>query len=404
MKIAIVGGGAAGMMAASTLALGEKKHEISLIDKNLKLGMKVLISGGGRCNVTTGISDVKEILKKYPRGENFLKYAMYKFPPEKVCEFFIEHGAKLKTEKDNRVFPESDNGAEIIRVFEIIFAKHRVNLILNNGIKKIEKDSEKFILHFDNREDMIVDKVILTTGGQTYRSTGSTGDGYSFAEALGHRVTKLAPSLGAFILKEDFVKKLAGISFQTARLKIIGEKNQEFTGPFIFTHKGISGPAVFALSALTAYEKCPMKLSIDFLPEVSYEDLRKKLDKEILNSPKKLFINTLTMFVTRAVAKSFFELLKIDESKKSGEIAKKDINHIIEFLKNLQLNIIDRQTGEEFVTAGGVDLKEVDPKTMQSKICPGLYFAGEILDIDGFTGGFNLQAAWCTGKLAGESA
>lgn len=407
MRIAIIGGGAAGLMCAATIVEKNKNPEVCLIEKNSILGHKVMISGGGRCNVTTGIKDLKQVLAKYPRGKNFLRHAMYNFPPDRVMRWFDEHEVKLKTEEDFRVFPKSNDGKDIVKVFEHIFQNDDVKLLLKTKVKNVQKSGDKFLISLENGENLEVEKVVITTGGQAYRQTGSTGDGYFFAENLGHKITKLAPSLNAFVLAEKWVLKLAGVSFEKAKLRIVGKEKFDFTGAFVFTHHGISGPAVFAISSLAAYElgnlKEPVNLFVDFFPEKNYENLTKELNNHMAKNPKKFFVNTLDFLGPLRVMQMLCADLKIDGKKVNAEVSNGEINKAIEWLKNLKLTVKGYAPGEEFVTAGGVDLKEVDSKTMQSKICPGLYFAGEILDIDGFTGGFNLQAAWATGRLAGES-
>lgn len=406
MKVAIIGGGAAGLMAAARI-VENSDAKVFVIEKNAILGHKVIISGGGRCNVTTGIEDVKKVLEKYPRGKNFLKFAMYNFSPQKVMRWFEEHDVPLKIEKDLRVFPESDNGKDIVKAFENIFKESGVEVLLRNKVDRIERFKNKFLLYTNTDKKIEVDNLILTTGGQAYRHTGSTGDGYLFAESMGHTITKLAPSLNAFVLEESWIKNLAGVSFKNARIRTGGENRQEFTGAFVFTHKGISGPAVFALSSLAAFElgdfTNPVPIFIDFFPDLNYEELTAKLRKYLEKNPKKHFINTLGFLGPLSLMRMLCADMKIREDKPNMEIAKAEINKAIDWLKNLPLHVNGHAPGEEFVTAGGVDTKEVDDKTMQSKICPGLYFAGEILNVDGFTGGFNLQAAWATGALAGQA-
>lgn len=408
MKIAIIGGGAAGMMCAATIV--EKKSdkaEVFLIEKNSILGNKVIISGGGRCNVTTGIQNIEEVLTKYPRGKNLLKFAMYNFPPQKVYEWFEEHGVPLKTEADLRVFPRSNDGGDVVGVFENIFKEHEVEVLLKMKVDRVEKFKDKFTLIFADGTDLEVDKLVITTGGQAYKKTGSTGDGYSFAEDLGHTLTPLAPSLNAFILKEKWVRDLAGVSFKKSGLKIIGEKSHKFEGAFLFTHNGITGPAVFAISSMAAFELADLTkevpMSIDFLPEFNYEEMSAKVKKALQENPKKSFVNTLDFFIPKSLAEVICNEIGIKPGKINAEVSKVEINKAVEWLKNATITVIGRSAGEEFVTAGGINSKEINPKSMESKICSGLYFAGEILDIDGFTGGFNLQCAWCTGRLVGEA-
>lgn len=407
MKIAVIGGGAAGMMATATLCESGKDLEVVLIEKNPSLGAKVIISGGGRCNVTTGFNDLRLIAERYPRGGKFLQSAFYRFSPEQVRTWFESKGVPLKIEEDGRVFPVSDNGKDVVKVFTNLFEEKNVEVFLKYEIKTIEKVEAQFLLTFSNGGRSLVDKVILTTGGQAYRHTGSTGDGYTFAEQLGHTITQLAPSLNSFILAEEWIKKLAGVALKKVTLKVKRPKKLEWSGPILFTHKGITGPAVFALSSLVAFEdynpEQPLEIQLDFAPEVSQPELEEKLAKELKANPKKLLRNSLFL-LPKSLATELCENLKIPDQKINHELSKKDFNRLIDLLKNCPISAIGRAAGDEFVTAGGVDTDEVNPRTMESKICPGLYFAGEILNIDGFTGGYNLQAAWSTGHLAGEAA
>jgi len=416
MKVAIIGGGAAGLMAAATLLEADPKAEIFIIDKNDGLGKKVIISGGGRCNVTTGIQDIKVVLTKYPRGSKFLTSAMHKFSPTDVYQWFESHGVPLKIEADSRVFPLSNDGHDVVGIFEKLFKKSDVKLVLNTQVSCIKKIGKSFEVGLNNVETssegvsttktLLVDKIILTTGGQAYRQTGSTGDGYAFATSLGHTITELAPSLSALFTQETWPAKVAGLSFQSAELNV--KPPHSTIGPLLFTHKGISGPAVFALSSLVAFEKFdakhPLEITIDLFPDKKATDLTSSIEAVKLANPKKSWINVLSALVSKSLAEVVCLELKIDGEKKSHDVSKKDLARCVDWLKGVPLHIISRSAGEEFVTAGGVNLKEVDPTTMQSKICSGLYFAGEILDIDGFTGGFNLQASWATGHLAGTSA
>lgn len=406
MKIAIIGGGAAGMMCAATLQEQHPKADIFLIERNNGLGKKVIISGGGRCNVTTGIHDVKTLLTKYPRGNKFLTRAMYNFPPNAVYSWFEDHGVPLKLQADNRAFPDSDDGHDIVAVFEKLFADSNVRVLLKTTLQSVVKDGERFVLTLkEQSEPLIVDRLVLTTGGQAYRQTGSTGDGYSFAIALGHTITKLAPSLNAFFTQETWPSQLSGLSFPNATITTHGEKKQRFTGPFLFTHKGLSGPAVFALSSLVAFEtynsQQPLPISIDLFPEQSLEQVREDLEHVMALNSQKQFVNTLGFFVPHSLAEVTVAELGIDTAKRVNEVSKKDVLRVCQWLKAIPLHVIQRGAGDEFVTAGGVTLSEINPATLESNICPGLYFAGEIMDVDGFTGGFNLQASWAAGRLVG---
>jgi len=408
MTIAIVGAGAAGLMTAATILELNPSAKIILLEKNDGLGKKVIISGGGRCNVTTGIQDIKTVLAKYPRGGKFLSSAMYNFPPESVYQWFEAHGVPLKVEEDLRAFPQSNNGKDIVGVFEKLFRNAQIQVLLKTHVVGIEKHREQFALSIkDQSTPLLVDKLVLTTGGQAYRHTGSTGDGYAFAQALGHTLTDLAPSLNSFFTKETWPATLSGLSFERATITAVRSKKHSYTGPFLFTHKGVSGPAVFAVSSLVAFEKYdaahPLDVLIDIFPDQTDTDLRHDLESVIILNPKKSTLNVLSQLVSKSFAQVLCEQLALPFDKHAAELSKQDLAKIIAWVKAIPLRAIGRGAGDEFVTAGGVNLKEVDPSTMESKISPGLYFAGEILDVDGYTGGFNLQASWAMGRLAGES-
>ena len=405
MNIAIIGAGAAGMMAAATLAEESKGAcTVFLIERNSLLGNKVLISGGGRCNVTTGVTQMDILMKKYPRGATFLRTALYSFPPRHVYEWFEHHGVPLKIEEDARVFPVSNNGKDIVTVFDRIFKKYEVSVLFRRKVTCIEKQEHAFCISFQEHPDLKVDKVLIATGGQAFRHTGSTGDGYTFAEQLGHHITPLAPSLNALVLQEEFLPHLAGISFQNVRFELLGKKIYTMEGACVFTHKGISGPAVFALSSMSCYEQyskeTPLQLRIDYIPEKSFSSLEEEILLYQKTHHKRAFFSLLREYVPQALAEMICIRLAMDGKKILAEVPKKKMMQLVNALKQSSFPVIGRGEGEEFVTAGGVDIHDIHKKTMESKICPGLFFAGEIMDIDGFTGGFNLQASWATGRLA----
>jgi len=408
MKTIIIGAGAAGLMTAAALLEANPQADVTLVERNNGLGKKVIISGGGRCNVTTGIRDVRTLLTKYPRGNKFLSKAMYAFPPEAVYDWFEAHGVPLKTEKDLRVFPQSNDGKDVVGAFERLFASRQVRILLNTAVVRVARAGEGFEVFVKNQDAPLqADCLVLTTGGQAYRHTGSTGDGYAFAQALGHTITPLAPSLNAFFTRETWPAELSGLSFEKATITALRGKHPSFTGPFLFTHKGVSGPAVFALSSIVAFERYdaiqPLEITIDLFPDESVEVLRSRIEAVCSTETKKLAMNVLGSIVPKSLAVVLCREAQLASDKRAGEVHKKDAERLAAWLKAIPLNVIQRGAGDEFVTAGGVATAEVDPATMESKICPGLYLAGEILDVDGFTGGFNLQASWAAGHLAGES-
>jgi predicted Rossmann fold flavoprotein len=418
MDITIIGGGAAGMMAAVAAKTEMLKKGFSgsvrLYEKNFLLGRKVLLSGGGRCNVTTGETDVKKVLLNYPRGADFLKTAMFDFGPAKVREWFMDHGVKMKEEADKRVFPVSDDGKDVVGALRKEMEQLGVEVFLKNnvlGLKKVKGGFELEVMDGKDapaaRQIFKTDVLILTTGGKAYCATGSTGDGYAFAKTLGHSTTALAPALNSFLLKED-VALLAGISFKRAGVKLDGKQVYERQGAFMFTHGGVTGPAVFALSSMAAYEKCgknePMKLLINFFPDDSSEKAERMLMDLINKHGGKSMINLIDMLLPKSLCKYVLLRSDIPGDLHAGRLSREQRKRLLTALTAMEFTVTGRAAGEEFVTAGGVELSEVDKKTMQSKLVSGLFFAGEILDIDGFTGGFNLQAAWATGRLAGISA
>jgi predicted Rossmann fold flavoprotein len=421
LRIAIIGGGAAGMVAAVLAKQTLANAEIVLFEKNLNLGAKVAISGGGRCNVTTGIQDLTRVLSKYPRGAKFLRYAMHSFSPEMVFAWFEKQGCSLKCESDMRVFPVSDNGADVIAVFSDFFAQNKVQVCLDSQVVALEKlESGKFEVSLKSGENFSFDKVILTTGGQAYRHTGSSGDGYAFAEKLGHSLTDLGPSLNSFVLEEKWLGQLSGISFENCGLqanlrnpiKTSGKAaasslKQKSNGPVLISHKGLTGPAVFEMSALTAFEtiskESALELYLDFIPKCNQLHLENQVFDFVKNFPQKYIKQAFYEFLPRRLVDLLASQYHFDFDRASNSVAHKDIRKFLQLVKHFKVHVISRAAGDEFVTAGGIELSEIDPKTMQSKICPGLFFAGEILNIDGYTGGFNLQSAWATGFVAGSS-
>lgn len=390
------------MMTAITLIEEASNCEIHLFEKNNVLGKKVSISGGGRCNVTTGIRDKNVLLKNYFRGSDFLKPAMANFPPEKVFSWFEEKGIPLKVEADNRVFPQSDRGEDIVDLFSKLF-KDRVEVHFNANVGNITKTEFENFLVESNNGSQNFDIVVISCGGNAYRHTGSTGDGYHFAKSCGHSITKLGPSLNSFEVKESWVKKLSGISLPDVKLKSKGTTSE---GNFLFTHFGITGPCTFTLSAQTAFEqideKIPLEISFTPIKEMGYESWNEYLLEGANNHSKKKVKNYISAKLPTRLTEELIKLSNIDLEITLGALKKemrKNLCHILS--GECKLTALKRRKGDEFVTAGGVNLDEVNRKTMESKVTKNLYFAGEVLNIDGATGGFNLQSAWSTGRLAG---
>ncbi len=405
--VAVIGGGAAGMMAAVALKQACPAAAVTLFEKNNYLGAKVMISGGGRCNVTTGVFDVKKLLENYPRGAKFLMTAMFGFSPEKVMEWFEEHGVPLKMEDDLRAFPQSDRGEDVVDVLAKTMRELGIKIVLE--AKVVDVVHEKgFQVKLAAGDVYDYDAVIITTGGNAYRHTGSTGDGYAFAKKLGHTITSLAPSLHSFVADGSWLPVVSGIAFKRASFILNSfdkAKTYKRTGAFLFTHRGVTGPAIFALSALAAYEpfakEKPLSLSINFFPDETSEVLEKRLQKLMDEHGKKRIDNLLDFLLPQSLCAVVLQKAGLPSDITAARVYKEQRKALVLALQHFEIKIIGRGAGDEFVTAGGVDLAEVDSRTMASKICSGLYFAGEILNIDGFTGGFNLQASWATGYLAG---
>ncbi len=420
MTIAIIGGGAAGLMAAASALETNPDADVVLVERNPSLGKKVVISGGGRCNLTTGLDDVREVLTRYPRGGKFLTSAVHQFPPAAVRAWFEANGVPTKVEDDLRAFPVSDDGHDVVRAFERVFAEAgpRMRFLLNHSAASIAKRGDEFTITFKDGGTLEADRLILTTGGQAYRHTGSQGDGYAFAESLGHTVTPLAPSLNSFFTSETWPKEVSGLSFARAHITAHPLSSSpsdpstpshpaSWTGPFLFTHKGVSGPAVFAVSGLVAFwpygPAQPLSLSIDLFPDEDADAFETRLREAMRGQGKKAVRTVLAAFVPKSLAELVEREAGMD-GLNAGDANKEQVRKLARWMKGVPLHVVGRGAGDEFVTAGGVFLTEVDPSTMESKITPGLFFAGEILDVDGFTGGFNLQASWATGRLAGINA
>jgi predicted Rossmann fold flavoprotein len=404
-SIIIIWAGAAWLMTAATIlenSTGEN-YIIHLFDKNKTPGNKVIISGGGRCNVTTGITDKKVLLSKYTRGADFIKKAFGKFSPIKCREWFESHGVPLKCEKDNRVFPVSDDWYDIVEVFEKIFAKYRNKIVLHYSewIDKVEKIDEQKYQVTSKKWVYEWNIVVVTTGWNAYSHTGSTGDGYAFARELGHTITPLGPSLSSFLTREKWTHDLLGLSFEDAQ---IGDLH----GPLLLTHFWLSGPLAFMVSSGMAWEKLgsnnPKVISLSPIASMWYIEWENFLKIEFAKHPKKLLVNILSDLLTRRFVEGFiWEFVPHIAGIFPVSISKVDRENISKLLGNgIPLTLIERRPWDEFVTAWGVNTDEIDAETMQSKIQKNLYFAGEVLNVDGYTGGFSLQICWASGYVTGR--
>lgn len=403
-NITIIGAWAAGLMTAATILenIEPGTCQIHLFEKNKTPGNKVIISGGGRCNVTTGIEDKKILLSKYTRGADFIKKAFGKFSPRKCREWFEFHGVPLKCEKDNRVFPISDDWYDIVEVFEKIFANYRNNIVLHysEGVDSIEKVDEKYRIT-TKKWTYESDIVVVTTWWNAYSHTGSTGDGYAFARIFGHTITPLGPSLSSFLTREKWTHDLLGLSFEDAQ---IGDLH----GPLLLTHFWLSGPLAFMVSSGMAWEKLgsnnPKMISLSPIASMWYIEWENFLKSEFIKHPKKLLVNILSDMLSRRFVEGFIqEFVPHIADTFPVSISKIDRENISKLLGNgIPLTLIERRPWDEFVTAGWVDTDEIDSETMESKIQKNLYFAGEVLNVDGYTGGFSLQICWASWYVTGR--
>lgn len=393
MKIAVVGAGASGLFASGLLA--QKGEDVVVFDKNEKIGKKLFITGKGRCNLTN-LCSVEDFLKNVVRGEKFLKSSLYNFSSQDCVDFFEGLGLKTKVERGNRVFPESDKSSDVIKALK----KHcdGVKFCLNEKVENVYFDGEKnqFVLK-TNCGRYFFDKVVVATGGKSYSSTGSTGDGYKIAESFGHKITKPVSALCPIKLKNWFVKKLQGVSLKNVQLDVVADgKRMSFFGEMLFTEDGISGPIVLSASSLVNRSE-KVTMSLDYKPALTEKQLDARLLRDFEENKNKNLKNVLKGLFPMAVAEIFAKAIGMDDNKKINEITKEERAKLVENIKNFKLNfagLYDIDTG--IVTSGGVALDQINPKTFESKLQKGLYFLGEVLDVDALTGGYNLQIAWAS--------
>lgn len=415
-RVIVIGGGAAGMMAAAAAA--DKGHQVTLLERNEKLGKKVFITGKGRCNLTNA-SDIEEIFEHVVTNRKFLYSALYGFDNRACMDFFEENGLRLKVERGNRVFPASDHSSDVIRTLEKKLKGLSVEIRLHTRVESLVTESLLTKSGCDKRRIKGVrdergkyydaDAVILATGGISYPSTGSTGDGHRMAEETGHKVTELYPALVPLKAREGFCRELMGLSLKnvTATFKE-GKKvlYSEF-GEMLFTHFGVSGPIILSGASVINQRlaKNEIQLFIDLKPALTEEQLQNRLTRDFEENRQKQFKNACGGLFPARLIPVMIALSGIDPDKKACEISKEEKRNFARCIKALPLTITGTGGYEEaIVTKGGVSVKDINPSTMESKQVSGLYFAGELIDVDAFTGGYNLQIAWSTGRLAGESA
>lgn len=401
-KIAVIGGGPAGMMAAGTAC--EYGADVTIFEHSDRLGKKLAITGKGRCNVTNNcsINDFMENVTKNPR---FLYTALYAFPPEKTIEFFENLGVELKTERGNRVFPIDDKAKTIVDAMRKYASG--ANVIFENVRSLKTNEDGRFIINGKN--EYTFDSVILATGGKSYPLTGSDGSGFILATKLGHSVTELTPSLIPIESKSKICSRLMGLSLKNVAIKIIDKDEKVIYtdfGEMMFTHFGVTGPLILSASAYVKnYDISSLSLSIDLKPALDEKTLDARLLSDFKENNNKDFLNSLSGLLPSKLIDPFIELTGIDSRKKVNSITKEERKKMLSLLKDFRIPLYKlRPIEEAIITSGGVEVKEINPKTMESKILPGLYFAGEMIDVDAYTGGFNLQIAYSTGFIAGKSA
>ncbi len=406
-KVIVIGGGAAGMMAACMAAI--EGAQVTLLEKNEKTGKKIYITGKGRCNLTNACQR-EEFLENVITNPKFLYSAFAQLDNHAVMNFFEKAGCRLKTERGDRVFPVSDHSSDVIAALNGELKKNRVQVMLHTEVSELllEEGSVKGVLLSDGKK-LHADAVIIATGGRSYESTGSTGDGYRFAKQAGHTIKDLRPSLVPFVVKEEWCKKLQGLSLKNVAVTLKKEKKKiyEGFGEMLFTHFGVSGPLILSASSFytAKYNGQEVLLTIDLKPAMDREQLDKRILRDFEENAGKQFKNALDKLLPAKLIPVMVELSGIDPHKKTSEVTKKERSRLVELFKELKLTVNGcRGYGEAIITGGGVNVKEIDPKTMGSRLVNGLYFAGEVMDVDALTGGFNLQIAWSTGALAGKSA
>lgn len=406
-KVLIVGGGAAGMLASIFAA--RNGNEVHVFEKNEKLGKKLFITGKGRCNLTNAC-DMDTLFSSVVTNDKFLYSSFYGYTNQDVMDFFESLGLQIKVERGNRVFPASDHSSDVIKVLEKEMKAQGVQIHLYQTVTQIAKKDGRFAaLKLADGTMVEGDACILCTGGMSYQTTGSTGDGYRFAKALGHKVTELRPSLVPIETKEYFVPELMGLSLKNVETRILDGKKvlyQDF-GEMLFTHYGVSGPLILSASAYIGKalsEKKELKLSIDLKPSLSEEQLDARVLREFEANYNKQFKNAIGgLFPSKLVPVMIAES-GIDSEKKVNVISKEERQGFVHLIKNFEMTLIRlRDYKEAIITQGGINVKEVNPSTMESKLVEGVYFAGELLDLDAVTGGFNLQIAWSTAYAAGSN-
>ena len=411
-NVIVIGGGSAGMMAAITAA--EYGNNVTIIEKNSDFGKKLLITGKGRCNITSSLY-MSEFIKNTPGNGQFLYSAFQNYTNTDIIDFLKNQGLEVKEERGNRIFPVTDKSIDVLNCFKSKINELKIKKLFNTRVQKILVQNGEVLGVRTEKEIIQTDKIILATGGKSYPLTGSTGDGYLIAKNIGHKVTEIRPSLVPLVIYEkNECKEMQGLSLRNVGIKIIDEsKNKliyEDFGEMVFTHFGISGPTILSGSAhLVRYKEIDnlmkeqkIKLQIDLKPALTEEQLDERILRDFKEFKNKQFKHALDKLLPQKMIPIVIKKTKINEEKRVNEITKEERRNLVKVLKKFELTIKDfRPVEEAIITSGGINIKEINPKTMESKLVKGLYFAGEIMDVDSYTGGFNLQIAYSTGYTAG---
>lgn len=407
-KIIVVGAGAAGTMAAGAAA--ENGADVLLLERNEKIARKVMITGKGRCNVTNNAGDIQSMISNIPGNGRFLYGAFSAFDYNDTIDFFEKLGVPLKTERGNRVFPVSDKAVDIVDALNRYITDRGVKRKTTRVIDLIMENGAVIGVKTENGDTFHADAVIVATGGLSYPKTGSTGDGYELAKSVGHTVTPLRPSLSALVCREGICSECMGLSLKNVAIRVVDNKTKKEIysdfGEMLFTHFGVSGPMILSASAHMR-ELTPERYSIyiDLKPALNHEKLDERILRDLSQNSNKSISNILSLLLPKSMISPVLRLSHIKPSQKANQLTKEMRKELVDTVKSVKLTVMDfNDISEAIVTSGGIKINEINPKTMESKICRGLYFAGEVIDCDGYTGGFNLQIAFSTGHLAGISA
>ncbi len=414
MKVIVIGGGPAGIISA--ISASKKGDKVVILERNKALGRKLLITGKGRCNITSAL-DINEFIQNVPGNGRFLYSAFQSFTNIDIINLLKENGVEVKEERGSRIFPVSDKAEDVLNAFIKEIKKCNIEVMTGVRVKKIlVKENMAIGVETESKNKILADKVILATGGKSYSITGSTGDGYEMARELGHNIIKVQGSLVPLEAEHQICQNMQGLSLKNVKIilkDVSSNKNiYEDFGEMLFTHFGVSGPTILSSSAhLLRYRNIKellknnsIKLYIDIKPALTLEELDLRVRRDFEEFKNKEFKNSLDKLLPKKMIKEFITRTNIDELKKVNEITKQERKRIVELLKRFDISIKGfRPVEEAIITAGGIDTKQIDPKTMESKIIKGLFFAGEIIDVDAYTGGFNLQIAYSTGYVAGSN-